>query len=104
MSFLCREPRILTPTALHNIAQGRGQRTLGNQNSPRLFYPEGGCTKGVNALCNPFGAKHAETDVFSQGALPRPWAMLCNAFGVRAERLFYEAGYHCHFQAFICFS
>src|SRR5437879_13708467 len=57
-----------------------------------MTYPEGGpkgprrgCTSGELALCNPSGETNLSR-FFSPGALTRPWAVLCNAFGVKKWR------------------
>ena len=50
---------------------------------PPLIYPEGVAPGADTAVCNPFGVDAGGGIALSQGALTRPWAVLCNAFGVK---------------------
>ena len=80
--MLCRQLRS-TPKAFHNTAQGRGSAPWEKSVAP-MIYPEGVAQGAELALCNPFGVDNLSRS-FSQGALTRPWAVLCNAFGVRTR-------------------
>ena len=63
------------------------ERTLG-QTPKQTIYPEGVTHAGIVGLCNPFGVTDSITHT-TQGALAdsRPWAVVCNAFGVGALRV-----------------
>ena len=47
-----------------------------------MIYPEGVAQGAEWPLYNPFGVDELVA-FFSQGALTRRWAVLCNAFGVK---------------------
>src|SRR5207253_2679119 len=80
---------------------GSRQRTLGTETRGRL-YPERVAQGQSHPLCNPFGVGRIGGSP-SQGALARPWAVLCNAFGVerRALSAAHELVHDVHLQSLV---
>src|SRR5437588_4485714 len=89
--FCCpREKRALTSLyAALRYAEGVTQiqpRVAAAHPGKRVCHhdlPRRGCTRGGMASVQPLRGRRACRVFFSQGALTRPWAVLCNAFGVK---------------------
>jgi len=77
---------LLTPMGSNNSAQGRRRRTLGIEPRTRN-QPQRGCTGAVShfSSCEPVWPDGGTASGFT-GAYPgcaaRPWALMCDAFGV----------------------
>src|SRR5260370_1314820 len=79
--MLCRKAPWFYAKGVVQHRPGSRQRTLGRQ-MPRMTYPERVLQAASLALCNPFRVDEPGVSR-PQGALPRPWAVLCNAVGVK---------------------
>ena len=86
---MSQRPKCVYPEGVAQLSPGSRvrERTLG-QPSKETNYPEGVTHSGIVGVCNPFGVTDSIAHT-TQGALAdsRPWAVVFNAFGVRASGL-----------------
>ncbi len=87
--LLAKQPS-LTPQGFQNTAQGRGSAPWEGRQPPAGSTRNGLDLAGP-ALCNPCGVGSGWDGFASQGALPRPWAVLSNPFGVNTSRHVFQA-------------
>jgi hypothetical protein len=84
----------LIPKGLHSAAQGRVAHP-GLRSAP-AGYAEG-VAQTAGRCRTPAG--YRDDELLAQGALTRPWAEECNAFGVRGERIQNPPKYQLHTRA-----